>query len=68
MQVKDILDYFGPRLECRTKFHRVGETKILFETEGFDIMEDEEFLESFIINIAIGFDEKGAFLDLTLKK
>ena len=67
MKVKNMLDYFGPRLDCDVKLHYLGQTGFVFETDGFDYPEDEELLESYIVNIGIEFEDGVPYLDLTLE-
>ena len=67
MKVKNILDYFGPQLDCHAKLHYLGQTGFVFETDGFDYPEDEELLESYIVKIGIEFEDGVPFIDLTLE-
>ena len=66
MKVKDIMDYFGPRLNCPAKLHYLGED-IIFETDGFEMPENEDILESYIIDIDIKEKDGIHYLDLTME-
>ncbi|MBP5423881.1 MAG: hypothetical protein J6Y78_15700 [Paludibacteraceae bacterium] len=67
MKVKNIMDYFGPRLNCYVKLHYLGQTGFIFESDGFDYPEDDEILESYVIEIGIEEDDGINYLDLTLE-
>lgn len=67
MKVKDIVNYFGPRLNCNTKVHYLGQKEFVFETDGFNYPEDEDLLNAYVIDISIENDDGTPYLDLTLE-
>ena len=66
MKVKHILDYFGPRVTCSVKVKYLGEDKYVYEKDD-DYPEDEELLESHVLEIGIENDDY-PYLEITVER
>jgi hypothetical protein len=63
VKVENILDFFGPRVNCRTKIKYVGEDEYCYERDD-DYPTDEILLNSYVVEINIEQDDYGPFLEL----
>ena len=65
MKVENILDYFGPTVNCRVKIRRGGEEKYCYERN--DDYPESDIESAYVMEINIEQDETGSFLELVIE-